>query len=103
MKRLIAAMGVFYLAEERRNQHSVTLEERERVRILGVTEVISFDEEGVWMETVDGPLWIKGSGLHVAKLNLDDGEVKLDGEINGMEYGQERGEQRISFFHRLLK
>ena len=55
------------------------------------------------MVTVEGPLWVKGSGLHVAKLNLDDGEVKLDGEIDGMEYGQERGEQRLSFFHRLLK
>ena len=29
---------------------------------------------------------IKGEGLNISKLNLDDGNVKIDGKINGVAY-----------------
>ena len=41
------------MAEEKRKaaRHTLQMDERERVRISGVLDVMSFDEEGIMMET----------------------------------------------------
>ncbi|MGL4792029.1 MAG: sporulation protein YabP, partial [Anaerotignaceae bacterium] len=76
--------------EDKRNQkHKIVMDQRERLFIDGVTEVISFDEETVICETDMGTLIIRGAQLHVEKLNLDQGQLVVVGEISGMEYGEE--------------
>ena len=52
------------MAEEKKRtgKHTLSMEEREHIRIGGVLEVISFDEEGVIMETICGLLLLKGLG-----------------------------------------
>ncbi|MGL4791763.1 MAG: YabP/YqfC family sporulation protein, partial [Anaerotignaceae bacterium] len=58
------------MAEDKRNQkHKIVMDQRERLFIDGVTEVISFDEETVICETDMGTLIIRGAQLHVEKLN----------------------------------
>ena len=44
--------------------HSVILEGREKLTISGVTDVHSFDEEQVLLETVRGMLVVRGQGPH---------------------------------------
>ena len=48
--------------------HSILLEEREKLRVTGVSDVQSFDEEQVLLETGKGMLIVRGQGLHVEKL-----------------------------------
>ena len=62
-------------------RHSILLEEREKLRVTGVSDVQSFDEEQVLLETGKGMLIVRGQGLHVEKLQLDAGETVVRGEI----------------------
>ena len=72
------------MAQEERSRempHSVILEGREKLTISGVTDVHSFDEEQVLLETVRGMLVVRGQGLHVERLQLEAGELIIQGEI----------------------
>ncbi|ADD03353.1 sporulation protein YabP [Thermoanaerobacter mathranii subsp. mathranii str. A3] len=71
--------------------HNITIENRERISISGVTNVVSFDEETVILETDLGVLTIRGQGLHINKLNLDDGQVSIDGEVVNLNYSDKSG------------
>lgn len=70
------------MAQEERSRempHSVILEGREKLTISGVTDVHSFDEEQVLLETVRGMLVVRGQGLHVERLQLEAGELIIQG------------------------
>ena len=96
----------FVLAEgaKRDTRHKVILEDRERMSITGILDVLSFDEESIIAETEKGMLILRGSNIHVGKLNLDDGEVTVDGMIDNIEYsegGITKGKN--SFLNRIFK
>ena len=77
------------MAEERRAagpRHTLALDQREKLSVTGVLDVISFDEEMVVAETEKGVIIIKGENLHVSKLNLDEGGLEIDGGISGISY-----------------
>ena len=68
--------------------HHVALEEREQLVISGVEEVESFDESAIYLTTA------QGEGLHIEKLSLDGGDLKVEGRVNALIYdtdGRERG------------
>ena len=74
--------------------HHVVLEEREQLVISGVEEVESFDESAIYLATAQGGLEIQGEGLHIEKLSLDGGDLKVEGRVNALIYdtdGRERG------------
>ena len=81
--------------------HRVMLEEREQLVISGVEEVESFDESAIYLTTAQGPLEIQGEGLHIEKLSLDGGDLKVEGRVDALVYGEER-RSRGSLFSRLL-
>ena len=69
--------------------HHLTLEDRERLTVSGVEEVESFDEATIVMVTAQGVLVVRGEGLHIEKLSLDGGDLKVDkglGEISPDEF-----------------
>lgn len=75
------------MAENKTNHHHfIRMENREQLQIGGVQEVISFDEDGVMMETVCGLLMVKGMGLHMGKLDLGIGEVTVEGTVDTITY-----------------
>ena len=45
--------------------HSLVLEERRRLNVSGVSEVLSFDEEQVVMETALGQLTVEGRNIPI--------------------------------------
>ena len=67
-------------------KHKVSLDQRRDCKMTGVVEVHSFDENTVILETVDGLVTIKGSGLHVSRLNLEKGEADVDGKVDALLY-----------------
>lgn len=67
-------------------KHRIIVNNREEMIITGVLDVVSFDEDAVVIETEMGILEIKGDGLHVNQLNLENGEMNLTGDIEGIEY-----------------
>ena len=81
--------------------HHVILEEREQLVISGVEEVESFDESTILLTTAQGALEIQGEGLHIEKLSLDGGDLKVEGRVNALVYGEEN-RSRGGLFARLL-
>lgn len=66
--------------------HNLILEERKKLSVSGVTDVDSFDEQTVIAYTVKGEITVRGWDLHVSKLNLEQGELVLEGEISSLVY-----------------
>ncbi len=68
--------------------HSILLEEREKLRVTGVSDAELFDEEQVLLETgKKGMLIVRGQGLHVEKnYSWMQGETVVRGEISLLEY-----------------
>ena len=92
------------MAADERNremQHTVILEGREKLSISGVVDVQSFDEDQVLLETVRGMLVVRGQGLHVERLQLEAGELIVEGEVGCLEY-DDSVQPRGGFFSRLF-
>lgn len=81
--------------------HRLVLEERGSLSVSGVEEVERFDESEIVMATVRGTLSVRGTGLHVEKLSLDGGELKVEGNVDSLTYEDDGGE-KAGFFARLF-
>lgn len=81
--------------------HRVVLEDREQLTITGVEEVESFDDSSILLSTAHGGLEVQGEGLHIEKLSLDGGDLKVEGLINTLVY-EPRGRERGGLLSRLL-
>ncbi|NCE63501.1 sporulation protein YabP [Pseudoflavonifractor sp. 524-17] len=82
--------------------HHIILEEREQLTVSGVEEVESFDENTIVMDTAQGCLIVRGENLHIEKLSLDGGDLKVDGTIDSLTY-EERRQNQGSFLARLFR
>ncbi len=67
---------------------NIILENREKLKISGVLDVLSFDDQIVILETELGLLTVKGENLRINKLSLDTSEVIIDGEIYNLGYSE---------------
>ena len=65
----------------------ITLEDRERLALSGVTEVIAFDDESITADTQMGSVTIRGEGRHISRLNLEEGILQTEGNVDSIEYG----------------
>ena len=80
--------------------HHIILEEREQLSVSGVEEVESFDENTIVMLTNRGTLIVRGEELHIEKLSLDGGDLKVEGTVEALTFQDEA--PRGGFFARLL-
>ncbi len=80
--------------------HHLTLDDRSRLTLTGVEDVERFDEEEIVMSTSAGGLTLKGEGLHIEKLSLDGGEVRITGRVDALTY--QAGRASGGFLSRLL-
>lgn len=69
------------------NQRLV-LENRQKLDISGVVDVLSFDDQVVIVETELGLLTVKGDNLHINKLSIDTSEVIVEGDMNSFTYSE---------------
>ena len=67
---------------------NVILENREKLTISGVLDVLSFDDQIVILETELGLLTVKGDNLRINKLSLDTSEVIVEGTILSLSYSE---------------
>ena len=68
--------------------HTIMLDNRQKLVLTGAEDVNGFNEETVSVQTSNGLLIVKGEGMHIDKLNLETGDVTIDGKINAMQYLQ---------------
>ena len=83
--------------------HHVTLEERRSLTVSGVEDVERFDESTIVLSTSRGTMVVSGENLHIEKLSLDGGDLKVEGEIDAITYEDGQAGGRGGFFSRLLR
>ena len=83
--------------------HHIILEERERLTVSGVEEVESFDENTIIMSTSRGTLVIRGEDLHIEKLSLDGGDLKVEGSVDALTYEDGGRDRSGGLFARLFR
>lgn len=88
--------------EEKVMPHHVLLEGRSNLTVSGVEEVESFDENTIVMVTVKGTLVVRGESLHIEKLSLDGGDLKVEGTVDSVTY-EDDGREKGGFLARLLR
>lgn len=92
------------MVEEKKvfKSHSVILENRKTMTVSAVQYVDSFDESSVVMITSAGELVVNGTDLHINKLNIESGDVQIEGDLDSIEYAKTAA-QKTGFFAKLLK
>ena len=66
--------------------HTLYLENRAKAVFTGVSDVRAFNEENVQLVTARGALSLSGEGLQVTQLNLETGDVTVEGQIDALSY-----------------
>lgn len=72
---------------------NLVLENRGKLSVSGVNDVLSFDDQVVMVDTELGLLTVKGENIRINKLSLDTAEVIIDGEISSLSYSQNKQEK----------
>ena len=77
---------------------NLVLENREKLSISGVNDVLSFDDQIVILETQLGLLTVNGENLRINKLSIDSEEVVIEGDINNLAYSQKEFDKKNNTF-----
>lgn len=72
---------------------NLVLENRGKLSVSGVNDVLSFDDQVVMVDTELGLLTVKGENIRINKLSLDTAEVIIEGEISSLAYSQTKKEK----------
>lgn len=73
--------------------HKVTIEGRERMTVTSVEDVDSFNENEIIFLTGLGMMTVTGEDLHIAKLNLEEGVLVIDGALESVDYADHEEER----------
>lgn len=83
---------------------NLVLENRNRLNISGVLDVLSFDDQIIILETELGMLTVKGDNLRINKLSIDTSEVIVEGEIISLAYSnKDLDKKNESFLGKIFK
>lgn len=77
---------------------NLILENRGKLNISGVLDVLSFDDQIVIVETELGLLNVKGENLRINKLSIDTSEVIVEGDIVSLAYSEKDTDKKGSSF-----
>lgn len=83
---------------------NIILENREKLNVNGINDVLSFDDQVIILATELGMLTIKGEELKIIKLNIDESEIKVEGTISNISYSQNTEEKKgDSLFSKIFR
>ena len=77
---------------------NIVLENREKLSISGVLDVLSFDDQIIIVETELGLLTIKGEDLRINKLSIDTSETIVNGNIMQIAYSENTVKRKRNIF-----
>ena len=83
--------------------HALSLDQRKRAIVSGVETVDSFNEQRIALLTSAGAMTICGEGLHVSRLNLDEGQLVIEGQIIALQYDERARGAKGGAMKRLLR
>ncbi len=83
-------------------ENSIYIENRAQIKISGVEDVDNFDDFNISIQTNDGELVISGEGLKINKLDVESGELTIEGRFNSMFFNDKCKKEKTSFFGRVF-
>lgn len=85
--------------------HHICLKDRKTLELTGVKRIESFDSYEFLIETSLGFLHITGSNLTLVRLDQDQNEVSIKGNVDSMSYVAEKkkAHPKEKVFNKLLK
>ena len=84
-----------------RSNQNIIIEDRKKLTLSGVKDVISFDDETLLLEKVLGRLTVKGAGLHIVNFDTASGDLFAEGKIYAAVYTSD--EKNGGFFSRVFR
>lgn len=84
-------------------EHKIIIDNRESISFTGVKDVGDFSEDQIQVYTVKGACTVKGKGLKVQKLDLDEGVVAVEGNIVSMIYSDKKNKEDIGLLGKIFK
>ena len=83
--------------------HKLILNNRKAGLVTGVLDVLSFNLNEILLE--QGMLMVRGTDLHVNRVNLEKGEIDLSGNIDSISYSDihSTAKQAGSLFEKLFR
>ena len=70
--------------------HDLILKGSQKLTVTAVTEVVSFDETAVVLQTGLGVLMVHGQGLQLKELSVEGGQTCVEGTISALVYEEPR-------------
>ena len=87
------------------NKHEINLLNRYKLSITGINKINSLNNEEFIIDTIQGNLLIKGSDLTMQQLDIDKGQIWIEGKIDTIEYldKEENKKEKEGFFKKIFK
>ena len=82
--------------------HNLILEERGSLTVTGVEDIDSFDDQTVVIYTGLGELTVRGNQLHIERIDLQAGELELQGQVVALTSADQPA-VRGGFFARIFR
>ena len=92
--------------EERRKDeqiHKLTVMNREKMTVIGVEDVESFDDDMIIAYTTEGVMTVKGGNFKINRLNVEVGELEIEGDIDSIEYADGHKAEKGGFFSKIFR
>lgn len=83
--------------------HMLTVDNRTRANLTGITAVDSFNERQVVARLSQNGIIITGENLIVTKFNTENGTLTVDGMINEIKYTEGTGGKAVRALKKLFK
>lgn len=71
-------------------EHTIALSNRKILSLTGISDVISFDETLVTLSCSQSIMSIEGEGMRVLRMDVDLGDLAIEGKINAISYIDKR-------------
>ena len=91
------------MSEENNLKHKVSLTNKKDLLIEGVKTIDSFDSNEFLVETIMGYMHIEGKGLMLGKMDNDNEELTIKGEINKLEYVNSNKDKEKGLLKKIFK
>lgn len=73
-----------------KKRHSLTLENRAKGSMTGISEVLSYGENELCLNTSEGLLTLTGKQLKIIKYNTEDGSLAFSGSVDAVKYNAKK-------------
>jgi sporulation protein YabP len=81
------------------------MDRRQKLVLSAIVNVGTFDEKEILLESTMGNMTLKGEGLHITQLNLDEQTLIVEGMIKAIIYtdGDTKGNKTRGLLEKILR